>query len=319
MESVIARVPVVPGGRPERHRPELLEGRRRGVGVHDGLSARIAGDKHFDFLWLSSFGMSAAAGLPDVGIIGPEDVARTLRVIARVSDLPIVVDLDAGHGDPVRIRYVVEDIALAGAAAVCLEDNPIAKRCSLYAGYARELVSIEEHAARIRGAVLGAQAAGGCAVIARTEALVAGFGVDEALERADAYVEAGADAVFVQCVRPETGELFEFCERWALRTPVFIAPTAFPDVPASGLFARGATHVIYANQLVRAAHQAMAQALETITANDGVHAGAENLDSVKAVAATVGESDIAHLEAHIFNPPSIDVRVVAASMKGAFA
>src|SRR5450759_420134 len=134
----------------------LFSGRSQvGVGVYDGLSALLAEKWRFDFVWVSSFCCSAAAGLPDAGIIGPEDILTVVRCVRRSVDLPIVVDLDSGYGDPVKAFHVVAAMARAGAAALCIEDNPISKRCSLYEGYHRALVSIEEHIARVRAAKAG--------------------------------------------------------------------------------------------------------------------------------------------------------------------
>src|ERR1017187_6402733 len=167
----------------------LFDGRFQvGVGVYDGLSALLAEKWHFDFVWISSFCCSAAVGLPDAGIVGPEDILSVVRCVRRSVDLPIVVDLDSGYGDAVKAFHVVEAMARAGAAALCIEDNPVSKRCSLYDGYERVLVSIDEHIARLRAARAGVEEANStCRVIARTEALVAGMGVEEALKRAGAY------------------------------------------------------------------------------------------------------------------------------------
>lgn len=277
----------------------VLRIRGRGIGVHDGMSIRVAAKYDFDFLWLGSFGISASQGWPDVGLVGPDEVVRVIRSASRFTHLPIVVDLDSGHGDPVRLRYIVQDMALSGVAAVCIEDNTISKRSSLYADYERPLATIDEHVSRIRAAKIGAEGSE-CAVIARTEALVAQHGVNAAFERALAYVAAGADAVFVQCVRPETGELFAFLDKWGKRTPVFIAPTAFSDTPFSELLKRGATHVIYANQFVRAAHYAMCKTAEALSTGDGVITSPSvHLDTIAAVASTVGESEIRATEAEI--------------------
>ncbi len=197
-----------------------------GVGVYDGMSALLAEKWNFDFMWVSSFCCSATAGLPDAGLISPEDILNIVRCVRRCVQLPIVVDLDSGYGDAVKVCHVVEAMATAGAAALCIEDNPLSKRCSLYDGYDRVLVSTEEHIARLRAAKVGVtRAASKCRIIARTEALVAGMGVAEALRRATAYVDAGADAVFIQSLDATGDEVLSFGRQWQRRTPLFIAPT----------------------------------------------------------------------------------------------
>src|ERR1035437_4954739 len=107
----------------------------------------------------------------------------------------------------------------AAVVALCIQDNPISKRCSLYDGYDRDLVSVEEHIARLRAALAGVKAAGSNArIIARTEALVAGMGVKEALRRATAYADAGADAVFIQSLDATGNEVLSFAREWKRRT-----------------------------------------------------------------------------------------------------
>src|SRR5882724_1210920 len=216
----------------------LFNGRPQvGVGVYDGLSALLAEKHRFDFVWVSSFCCSAATGLPDAGIIGPEDILNVVRCIRRSIDLPIVTDLDSGYGDAVKVFHVVEAMARAGVAALCIEDNPTCKRCSLYDGYARILVSPEEHIARLRAAKAAIQQArSNCRVIARTEALVAGMGIKEALRRATAYADAGADAVFIQSLDATGNEVLTFGREWKRRTPIFIAPTRLPQITKKDFF-----------------------------------------------------------------------------------
>jgi phosphoenolpyruvate phosphomutase len=241
---------------------DLLRTPRTGVGVHDGLSAMLASSAgyDFDFLWVSSFGTSAASALPDAGLLDAGDMARTVAVVGRASRLPVVADMETGYGDPLKVGHAAAAIVRAGATAVCIEDNTIAKRSSLYSFPGRTLVPADEHCERVRAAV-GATRDHDCAVIARTEALVAGLGVDDALGRAGAYVDAGAQAIFVQSVSPDMDELLCFCRAWGGRTPVFVAPTCYPEVGKSALRAVGVTHYIFANQAIRAAHRAMTDVL----------------------------------------------------------
>src|SRR5438477_2897678 len=157
------------------HTERLFDGNFKvGIGVYDGISALLAEKWKFDFAWVSSFCCSAALGLPDAGIVGAEDILNVVRCVRRSIELPIVVDLDSGYGDAVKVFHVVEAMARAGAAALCIEDNPTSKRCSLYDGYDRVLVTPDEHIARLRAAKAAIeQARSSCKIIARTEALVA--------------------------------------------------------------------------------------------------------------------------------------------------
>jgi len=267
----------------------LLEDREHtGLGVHDGFSTLLANGAGADFLWASSFAASASRGFPDAGLLEASTMAPVVNEISRVTELPIVVDMDAGYGDELKVRYSADAMTRAGATAICIEDNPVSKRCSLYDGHERELVSPEEHCARIKAARAGI-ANRPCAVIARTEALVAGLGVDEALARAGAYVDAGADAVFAQAVALDEGDqLLEFCMRWGRRTPVFLAPTTYSHRTRAQWYAAGASHVIFANQGIRAAHRAILTVFRQLVASDAPIEAEEDISSVADIAEEVG-------------------------------
>jgi len=269
-----------------------------GVGVYDGLSALLAAKWNFDFLWVSSFCCSAAAGLPDAGIIGPEDILNVVRCVRRSVELPIVVDIDSGYGDPVKAFHVVESMARAGAAALCIEDNPISKRCSLYDGHKRALVSIEEHIARVRAAKAGVTSARfSTRIIARTEALVAGLGVTEALRRATAYADAGADAVFIQSLDSTGNEVLTFGREWRRRTPLFIAPTRLPQITKKDFFNAGISHTMFANQGLRAAHAAMDRTFRMLAEAESAQAVEAEISTVSTVATLVGAQKVMELEA----------------------
>ena len=277
----------------------LFDGRCQvGVGVFDGISALLAAKWKFDFLWISSFCCSATAGLPDAGIVGAEDILNVVRCVRRTVDLPIVVDLDSGYGDAVKVFNVAEAMARAGAAALCIEDNPISKRCSLYDGYERALVSIPEHVARLRAARAGvSKAQSNCRIIARTEALVAGMGVEEALRRASAYVDAGAEAVFIQSLDSTGKEVLGFGREWKRRTPLFIAPTRLPKITKKEFFAAGISHTMFANQGLRAAHAAIDRTFHALAEAESSHPVESTISTVADVAKLVGAQRVAELEA----------------------
>ncbi|NKQ58218.1 hypothetical protein HFP15_35740 [Amycolatopsis sp. K13G38] len=260
-----------------------------GLGVYDGLSTLVAEKVDIDFLWLSSFCVSASLGRPDSGVLDASEMATLVRTVATTTHFPVVVDMDSGYGDALKVSLATRMIAQSGASAVCIEDNPLVKRSSLYQIDDRALASPEEHEERIRAARRGL--VGGCRLIARTEALVAGLGVGEALDRANRYVDAGAEAVFVQATKPDDGqELLEFARKWARRTPVFIAPTRYPALGAEDYAAVGITHWIFANQAIRAAYRAMDATIRQVEkAKTGP---APQLDdqiaSVREIASTLG-------------------------------
>jgi 2-methylisocitrate lyase-like PEP mutase family enzyme len=222
------------------HAARLFNGRPQvGAGVYDGLSALLAAKWYFDFLWVSSLCCSAAAGLPDAGIIGPEDILNVVRCVHRSVDLPIVVDLDSGYGDPVKVFHVVEAMARAG----------------------------------------------------------------EALRRAGAYVEAGADAVFIQSLDSTGKEVLTFGREWSRRTPLFIAPTRLPQITRTQFFAAGISHTMFANQGLRAAHGAMDRTFRILAQAESSQPVESEISTVAAVADLVGAQKVVELEAYLAGKP----------------
>jgi phosphoenolpyruvate phosphomutase len=275
----------------------LQEGPRIGVGVHNGLSALLATKHAFDFLWVSSFESSAASGLPDAGLIDACEMAGVVRTVRRSSPLPIVVDMDAGYGDGTKVYHEVRAMAQAGAAAVCIEDaGSLGKRSSLYEGYERSLASVEEHSRRVRAARIASDEGSRCGVIARIEALVAGLGQEEAWRRALAYVEAGADAIFIHSVEPSGEDALAFCTEWKRRTPVFVAPTRYPRVSTEVLHAAGASHIIYANQGLRAAYKAIDSVFSRLRSASCPGAVEDAISSVAELSIQVGQERLRSLE-----------------------
>lgn len=284
---------------PSEHQGVPLLQRRNqvGIGVHDGLSAILASKHAFDFLWVSSFCSSAANGLPDAGLIGAEEMLAAVRVIDRSSDLPIMVDLDSGYGDPAKVGHVVDAMVRGGADALCIEDNPMSKRCSLYDGYERLLATQQEHVDRLQAAREAIDALqSSCGLVARTEALVAGLGVAEALKRASAYADVGADAVFVQSLDATGKEILDFCRAWEGRTPIVLAPTRLPTLSNQDLYAAGATHVIFANQGLRAAHEAMSRVFKELAETGSAVEVNRTISPVAMVASDVGADRLKELD-----------------------
>lgn len=237
------------------------------VGAHDAMSAQLIETYGFDAVWVSGFGVSTMThALPDLNLITmSETLAASVRIDAATS-LPVVADCDNGFGGLSNLVRTVVDFDRAGIAGICVEDNLFPKRNSLYQGQSkRELIPTEEQARRIK-AGKAAQESDDFTVIARVEALIAGHGVEAACERADAYVEAGADAILIHSKDKTLGEIESFLASWngKATTPLVAVPTLFPDYTAEELHAKGFQMVILANHPMRAAVAAMEQTLDTL-------------------------------------------------------
>lgn len=259
--------------RVERKRQRLAAGLARpasmvAVGAHDAMSARLIDSYGFDAVWVSGFGVSAMAyGLPDLNLVTMSETMDVTRRIDAVTELPVVVDCDNGYGGLSNVVRTVVEFDRAGVAAVCIEDNLFPKRNSLYSGQAqRELIKTSEQARRLRAAK-EAQESDDFALIARVEALIAGHGVEAAIERAGAYAEAGADAILIHSKDKTLVEIEQFLEAWrrtGMTLPLVAVPTLFPDYSAEQLAAKGFSMVILANHPMRASVLAMQQTLERL-------------------------------------------------------
>jgi phosphoenolpyruvate phosphomutase len=242
------------------------------MATHSPLSARLAEEAGFDGLWASGFELSALYGLADVSLISMTQHLDMVRAIAEQSRLPLVADLDTGFGNAINVIHAVEQYQRAGAAAVVIEDKTFPKVTSLAADGRQELVRIAEFQGKIEAAV-AARRDPDFLVIARTEALIAGLGEAEALTRAAAYAEAGADMILVHSKQKTPDEIESFVKAWTGTLPIAIVPTAFPQLIEARIRALGKiAMVIYGNHAIRAAVTAMQDVFARIIADGGIHA-----------------------------------------------
>src|SRR5499433_916599 len=234
------------------------------VGAHDALSARLIERAGFDGVWASGFAISASLKcIPDASFITSSEQLEVERNIAEAVSIPVIADCDTGYGNALNVMRTVNDRERAGVAAICIEDNVYPKRCSFYAGIRRELIPIEEHCGKIKAAK-AAQIFPEFVLIARTEALIAGWSQEEALKRAEAYAEAGADAVLIHSKSRSFDELKAVYKAWSSRVPLVVVPTIFDQTTADEMARAGAKIIIYANQPVRAAIRGMRETLAVI-------------------------------------------------------
>ncbi|MGH7058508.1 MAG: isocitrate lyase/phosphoenolpyruvate mutase family protein, partial [Acetobacteraceae bacterium] len=176
-------------------------GLARLMASHSPLSARLAEEAGFDGIWASGFELSALLGLADVSLVSMAQHLEMTRAMAERVQLPIVADLDTGFGNAVNVIHAVREYERAGVAGVVIEDKTFPKVTSLVAGGRQELARTAEFQGKIEAAC-DTRVDPDFLVIARTEALIAGLGEAEALDRAAAYEAAGADLVLVHSRQP---------------------------------------------------------------------------------------------------------------------
>ncbi|MGF6932446.1 phosphoenolpyruvate phosphomutase [Paraburkholderia sp. UCT70] len=224
--------------------------------AHNGLSARIVREAGFKAIWGSGLAISAQFGVRDNNEASWTQVVDTLEFMADASDLPILLDGDTGYGNFNNVRRLVRKLEQRGIAGVCIEDKQFPKTNSFINGEAQPLADIDEFCGKIK-AGKDSQNDEHFSIVARVEALIAGWGMDEALRRAQAYAQAGADAILIHSKLSRPDEILEFAREWAGRAPLVIVPTKYYGTPTEVFREAGISTVIWANHLIRAATSAM--------------------------------------------------------------
>ncbi|HVY45370.1 MAG TPA: isocitrate lyase/phosphoenolpyruvate mutase family protein [Minicystis sp.] len=280
------------------------------IGAYNGLTARICEEAGFDGLWASSFETSATYGLPDANILSMAENLHVAKLVNDCSGLPVVADCDNGYGNAINVIHCVEQYERAGIAAICIEDNVFPKRCSFYAGVKRELASIEEHAGKVRAAKQ-TQRDKDFVVIARTEALIAGWGMEEALKRGRAYADAGADMVLIHSKSKTPDEVMAFAKAWDRpNTPLVCVPTIYKQTKVADLYAAGIKVSIMANHMVRSSIKAMTETAQTLRREGYTGSVDDKVVPLERVYQLVGVDKMKHEEASFMPSESPGVTAV---------
>jgi len=249
--------------------------------AHNGLSARIVEEAGFEGIWASGLTMSASQGLRDCNEASWTQVLDAIEFMADATCIPILVDGDSGHGNFNNARRFAAKLERRGAAGLCLEDKQFPKTNSFVNGDDQALADVDEFAGRIKAAkdaVRDEQ----FVIVARTEALVVGRGVGDALDRAEAYWRAGADAILIHSAKSDPSEVLEFKRLWGATLPVIAVPTKYYTTPPDTFRANGFSVVIWANHLLRAAITAMQMTAAQLFAS-------QNLAAIERSVATLQE------------------------------
>ena len=270
------------------HKPALA------MAAHNPLAAKLAANAGFDAIWGSGFELSASYAVPDANILPMGTHLEMMRVIGEVQDAPVIADIDTGFGNAVNVAYAVPRYVAAGVTAVVMEDKTFPKDSSLRADGRQELVPVSEFQGKLGAAKA---AAGGVLVVARTEALIAGHGQEEALRRGAAYAEAGADAVLIHSKQKTSDEILSFCRAWPGRVPLVLVPTSYPQLSFADVAALGKVGlIICGNHAIRAAVAAMQDTFRRIIAEGGIAGVEGDIASVAEVFALQGDAHMRELE-----------------------
>ncbi|MDN7176668.1 phosphoenolpyruvate mutase [Caballeronia sp. SEWSISQ10-4 2] len=224
--------------------------------AHNGLSARIVKEAGFKAIWGSGLTISAQFGVRDNNEASWTQVVDMLEFMADASDLPILLDGDTGYGNFNNVRRLVKKLEQRGIAGVCIEDKQFPKTNSFLNGERQPLAEMDEFCGKIK-AGKDSQSDPNFSIVARVEALIAGWGMEEALKRAEAYRQAGADAILIHSKLSKPDEILTFAREWAGRGPLVIVPTKYYSTPTDVFRQAGISTVIWANHLLRGAASTM--------------------------------------------------------------
>ncbi|MGX9147705.1 phosphoenolpyruvate mutase [Mesorhizobium sp. 128a] len=266
--------------------------------AHDALSAAIAQRAGFKALWASSLSISSSLGYRDANEASWSEVADVVERIARAANIPILVDADSGFGNFNNARLVAAHLHRRGASGVCIEDKLFPKMNS-FIGDRHPLADIEEFCGRLK-AVKDAVPDPRFVLVARIEALIAGYSQDEALARAHAYAGAGADAILIHSRKSDPTEILAFAHSWQNHLPVVIVPTKYYRTPVAEYRAAHISAVIWANHNMRAAIAAMRNVCNRIIREEGIAGIEPDVASLEELFELMAYDELAAAETHYF-------------------
>ncbi|MEN0106259.1 MAG: phosphoenolpyruvate mutase [Pseudomonas sp.] len=249
--------------------------------AHNGLSAKIVEEAGFKGIWASGLSLSAQFGVRDNNEASWTQVLEMLEFMSDATTVPIMLDGDTGYGNFNNMQRLVKKLEQRDIAAVCIEDKIFPKTNSFIGGHQQPLAAIDEFCGKIK-AGKDAQRDDDFCVVARVEAFIAGWGLQEALLRAEAYHAAGADAILMHSALSVPTEILEFKREWGDRCPVVIVPTKYYATPTEVYREHNISMVIWANHILRSSLQAMQQVAATI-------AKEQSLVRVESTIASVAE------------------------------
>ena len=277
--------------------------------AHNGISARIAEEAGFKALWAGGLCMSAQYGVRDSNEASWTQVLEMLEFMADATSLPIMLDGDTGYGNFNNVRRLVRKLEQRNIAAVCIEDKLFPKTNSFIDGDKQQLADVDEFCSRIK-AGKDAQQDDNFSIITRVEAFIAGWGLKEALRRAEAYHAAGSDGILIHSALSNPSEVLAFKREWADRSPVVIVPTKYYATPTDVFREAGFSMAIWANHLLRAAIVAMRDCAETMHREQSLVSMEDRIAPVKEIFRLQGASELQDAEDRYLPQRADDARVV---------
>ena len=250
--------------------------------AHNGMSAKIVEEAGFSGIWGSGLAISAAFGVRDNNEASWTQVLDTVEFMSDATTIPILLDADTGFGNFNNARRLVRKLEQIDVGGMCIEDKLFPKTNSFIDGEQQPLTNPVEFAGKIKAAKDTQRDPDFC-VVARVEALIAGWGLGEALQRAAIYHDAGADAILIHSKTATADQVLDFKSEWQDRCPVVIVPTMYHATPTSVFREAGFSVAIWANHLMRSAITSMQQAAGKIFAEQSIAEIEKQIVSVKEI------------------------------------
>ncbi|MGI9494592.1 MAG: phosphoenolpyruvate mutase [Mariniblastus sp.] len=224
--------------------------------AHNGISAKIVEESGFQGIWGSGLSISASQGVRDCNEISWTQILQTAEFMSDATSIPILIDADTGFGNFNNVRRLVKKLEQIDIAGMCIEDKLFPKTNSFIDGEQQTLADPYEFAGKIKAAKDTQNDPDFC-VVARVESFIAGWGLSEALRRAEIYLEAGADAILIHSKKNTAEQVIDFKSEWGNRCPLIIVPTMYHSTPTSIFREHQFSIAIWANQIMRSAITAM--------------------------------------------------------------
>ncbi|MBT5890144.1 MAG: phosphoenolpyruvate mutase [Chromatiales bacterium] len=263
--------------------------------AHNGVSAKIGEEAGFKALWAGGLCMSAQYGVRDSNEASWTQVLEMLEFMADATSIPILLDGDTGYGNFNNVRRLVHKLEQRNIAAVCIEDKIYPKTNSFINGEKQQLAEIDEFCSRIK-AGKDAQKDDDFCIITRVEAFIAGWGLREAMKRAEAYHEAGSDGILIHSALRDPSEILAFKKEWADRSPVIIVPTKYYATPTDVFREAGFSMAIWANHMLRAAIVAYQETAVALMEHQTLVAIEDKVVPVKEIFRLQGASELQEAE-----------------------
>ena len=283
---------------------------------HNGISAKIAEESGFKGLWAGGLAISAQYGVRDSNEASWTQILEVLEFMSDATSIPIMLDGDTGYGNFNNVRRLVSKLEQREIAAVCIEDKLYPKTNSFISGNKQQLADIDEFCSRIK-AGKDAQKDDLFSIITRVEAFIAGWGLSEAIKRAEAYHQAGSDAILIHSSKANPTEILAFKEEWGDRLPVIIVPTKYYSTPTEIFTQAGFSIAIWANHMIRSSIEAMQQTATSIMHNQSVVKLEDRIASVSEIFRLQGVSELLQAEElYLPQQPKTKAAIILAASRG---